>query len=69
MPNRTTLRIRYQVTGRPLEESCGRRLIDLLLRQNDRAQNGDQDQHAGDFEGQQIRGEELAADVYAPCLP
>src|ERR1022692_3152918 len=37
--NNTALRIRYQESGTPVM------LLHLLLRQNHRAQNGDQDQH------------------------
>src|ERR1035438_9504131 len=56
--NNTALRIRYQESGTPADM-----LLHLLLRQNHRAQNGDQDQHRNHFEWQQILGEQRAPDI------
>jgi hypothetical protein len=43
-----------QIPGNGNAGGQRRHLLDLLLRQDDRAQNRDQDQHAGDFERQQV---------------
>src|SRR5229473_3104543 len=55
--NSTALSSRYQESGTPCDIS-----IQLLSGEHDGAEDGDQDQDAGDFEGQQILGEQRAAD-------
>ena len=40
-----------------------RHLVDLLSGEHDRADDRDQDQHAGDFKRQQVVGEKLLADL------
>src|ERR1035438_1163103 len=61
--NNTALRIRYQESGTPADM-----LLHLLLRQNHRAQNGDQDQHRNHLEGQQILGKQRAPDVRSRAM-
>src|ERR1022692_1461490 len=51
--NNTALRIRYQESGTPADM-----LLHLLLRQNHRAPNGDEEHHRNPREGQQILGEQ-----------
>src|SRR5690242_6524667 len=55
--NSTALSRRYQERGTPCMS------VELLARQHDSPENGDQDQHGSDFERQQILGEEGAPDV------
>jgi hypothetical protein len=50
--NRIALSVRYQESGTSGSS------IHLLSRQNDAPDNGDQDQHAGDFKRQQVGGEQ-----------
>ncbi len=63
--NRIALRVRYQERGRGGSSAYS----DLLARQDDRAEDGDQNQNGGDFERQQVVGEQAAADVggVPPC--
>src|SRR5579872_4042132 len=56
--NSTALSSRYQDKGTALPIS-----VELLSSQHDRAQDRNQDQHAGDFEGQQIRRKQRTADL------
>src|SRR5579885_1304244 len=67
-PNRIALRMRYQESGVGPVKGSGGILIDLLARENDRADDGDQDQDAGDFEGQQVGGEQPRPDGLRPAL-
>src|SRR5450631_1855574 len=55
--NNTALRMRYQDKGTPVMS------IHFLSRQHDGADDCDQDQYRGHFEGQQVSREERLADV------
>src|SRR5579872_4959893 len=55
--NRIALRIRYQERGTPVIS------IHLLSGEHDRSDDGDQNQHRGDLEGQQVAREESLTDI------
>src|SRR5580698_1144134 len=61
--NRIALRIRYQARGTLCGRGMSGILFDLLAAENDGSKNCDQDQDAGDFEGQQVGLEEAASDL------
>src|SRR5580698_9113138 len=61
--NKSALKIRYQESGTPCM------LIELLLRQHHRPQNGNQDEHRNHFEGQQILREERASNIERGAVP
>ena len=66
--NRIALSVRYQESGiRRSVKRKRRHLVDLLSRQHDRAEDGDQDQDAGDFKRQQVGGEQPLADLLRRC--
>src|SRR5689334_6084034 len=59
---RIALSVRYQDGGTAAGRGPSGILVHLLAGQNDGAQNRDQDQDAGDFERQQVNGEQAAPD-------
>src|ERR1019366_5933692 len=64
--NKIALRIRYQAMG-VLGGSWGI-LVDLPSRQDDRPQDGNQDQDAGDFKREQVCGEKSSPDIERGAL-
>src|SRR5262252_1923928 len=61
--NKIALRIKYQEKGTPTTKGIGI-LFDLLPGQNDGAHDGDQNQHARNFEWKQVGGKQTRSDGF-----